>query len=109
MPALHAKRVPEQLNALSLLLHDMFLHRSMKKLYRTLQNTHGYVAIRLPDHDTYCWVCAQAKSQRRGLHTHSQSALTQTGEHLCDEHHDVGSVYRLVTARVEVFDDAIKF
>ena len=67
-PVMNAKRVPEQLNAL--LLHDIFLHRSMEKLNRTLQHTKGYVAFCLPD--TYVWVCAQAESQCWGLHTHTQ-------------------------------------
>ena len=49
---LHAKRVPEALNAL--LLHDIFLHRGMEKVYRTLLHTRGYVAQRLPD--PFCWV-----------------------------------------------------
>ena len=66
----HAKRVPEALNAL--LLHGIFLHRGMEKVYRTLLHTRGYVAQRLPD--PFCWVCAQAKAQRRGLRTHAPLA-----------------------------------
>ena len=67
----------------ALLLHDIFLYRStcMEKLYRILQHTKDHVAIRLPD--TYCWVGAQAKSQRRGLHTHTQLAVSNDQD-LCD-------------------------
>ena len=43
----HAKRVPEELNGI--MLHDIFCHRSMEKIYRTLQNTFGYDPIKLPD------------------------------------------------------------
>jgi hypothetical protein len=39
---LHAKRVPEGLNAT--LLHEIFLHRGMEKVYKTLLHTWGYVA-----------------------------------------------------------------
>ena len=44
---LSAKCAPEALNAL--LLHVIFLHRDMEKVYKTLMHTHGYVAQRLLD------------------------------------------------------------
>ncbi len=62
---LHARRVPEAQNAL--LLRGIFNHRSMEKVFRTLEHTRGYEAVRLPD--VYCAVCARTKAQRRGLHT----------------------------------------
>ena len=101
---LHAKRVPEALNAL--LLHAIFLHRGMEKVYRTLLHTQGYdiVAQHLPD--PFCWVCAQAKAQRRGLRTHASMALLAEAN---DTPGVICRAYVLVTevvqAHVDVFDD----
>ena len=79
---LGAKRVPEALNAL--LLHDIFFHRGMEKVYKTLMHTCGYVAQRLPD--PFCWVCAQSKPQRRGLRTHAKVALLVEGDTKAELH-----------------------
>ena len=99
---LHAKRVPKGLNAT--LLHEIFLHRGMEKVYKTLIHTRGYVAQRLPD--PFCWVCAQAKAQRRGLHQHAPLAL------LADANDTPGVMYQayvlvteVVQAHVDVYDD----
>ena len=67
-------------------------------------HTRGYVAQRLPD--PFCWVCAQAKAQRRGLRTHASMAL------LAEANDTPGVIYRayglvteVVQAHVDVFDD----
>ena len=62
-PVFKVQRTLPELNAG--ILHDIFCHRSMEKVFRTLQNTKGYEAIRLPDYP--CSICAQAKAHRRGL------------------------------------------
>ena len=99
---LHAKRVPDALNAL--LLHDIFLHRGMEKVYRTLLHTRGYEAQRLPD--PFCWVCAQAKAQRRGLRTHAPLALLAEADATPGVfYHAYGLVTEVVQAHVDVFDD----
>ena len=69
--SLHVKRTAEALNAE--MLHSMFCHRSMEQIYRTLQNTQGYIAVRLPD--MFCDVCALIKAKRRGLRSKPLSSL----------------------------------
>jgi len=59
----HVRRTAEALNAE--MLHEIFCHRSMEKIYRTLEHTTGFKAIRLPD--KFCGTCAQMKAKRRGL------------------------------------------
>ena len=87
-----------------LLLHEIFLHCGMEKVYRTLLHTRGYVAQRLPD--PFCWVCAQAKAQMRELRTHAPVALLAEAD---DTPGVLYCAYVLVTeaveARVDVFDD----
>ena len=97
------------------MLHVIFLHRSMEKVYKTLLHTRGYVAQRLPD--PFCWVCAQAKAQRRGLCTHAKAALLVEDDPKAElqefaEHRAPGMLYCayvLVTEAIEacdeVFDD----
>ena len=58
-----APRTQEVLNAET--LHDIFCHRGMEEIFRTLQNTEGYEAMRLPD--GFCAICAQVKAKLRGL------------------------------------------
>ena len=60
---LAARRTIEETN--SCILHDIFSHRNMEKLYRTLLNTVGFEAIRLPD--MFCDTCAQMKPKTRGF------------------------------------------
>jgi hypothetical protein len=68
--ALHVKRVPASHN--SEVLHDIFCHRSMEKIYQTLLHTVGYKAVRLPD--KFCDICAQMRAIRKGL-SHSKVLL----------------------------------
>ena len=68
---LAVRRTVEQMNAG--ILHDIFCHRSMEKIFRTLENTVGYEAVRLPD--VFCSTCAQMKSRARGLKQTSQSHI----------------------------------
>ena len=70
-PMLHVNRTMKALNAE--LLHDIFAHRSMEKIYRTLQNTTGYEAVRLPDF--FCTTCAETKAKARGLRHTSSAAV----------------------------------
>jgi hypothetical protein len=65
------RRTVEEMN--SCILHDIFCHRSMEKIYRTLLNTVGFEAIRLPD--MFCGTCAQMKSKARGLRQQSNSHI----------------------------------
>ena len=60
---LHVKRTTEALNGAA--LHCIFCHRSMEKIYRTLQHTKGYTAQQLPD--GFCDICARIKAKRKGL------------------------------------------
>ena len=46
-------------------LHSTLLHRDAEKIFRTLQNTKGYEAKRLPP--SKCDACAQAKSKKKGI------------------------------------------
>ena len=46
-------------------LHELFNHCGDEKVYRTLQNTKGYEASRVPL--PHCDSCAQANSRRKGL------------------------------------------
>ena len=46
-------------------LHDVLNHTSMEKIFRTLQVTHGYKAVRLPQY--HCSTCAMAKARSFGL------------------------------------------
>ena len=62
-PVLAVHRTPLDINAE--MLHDIFLHKGAEKIYRTLQNTKGYEAVRLPD--VFCDICAKIKARRRGL------------------------------------------
>lgn len=98
-PVLSVRRVPEEVNAL--MLHDIFLHRGMEKIFRTLEHTVGYIAVRLPD--PHCSWCAQAKSQRRGLHTHNTAIVP------VDAEVPVGAAYQLLVlvaqSHVDIYDD----
>ena len=49
--------------ATSQLLHDIFNHASMEKIFQTLGVTKGYKQVRLPDF--HCDACPQAKARRR--------------------------------------------
>ena len=51
--------------ATSQLLHDIFNHASMEKIFQTLGVTKGYKQVRLPDF--HCDACPQAKARRRGI------------------------------------------
>lgn len=55
-------------------LHDIFNHCGMERVYQTLRVTTGYEATRFPDF--HCSTCAMSKSRRRGL-SH-KVLLTQT-------------------------------
>ena len=63
-------RIPESHN--SEILHDIFCHRNMEKIYQTLRHTIGYEAVRLPDF--FCDICAQMRAIRKGL-SHSKVLL----------------------------------
>ena len=69
--SLHVKRTTEALNAE--MLHRMFCHRSMEQIFRTLQHTKGYVAVRLQD--MFCDVCARIKAKRKGLRSKPLASL----------------------------------
>ena len=78
----------------------------MEKVYRTLVHTRGYVAQRLPD--PFCWVCAQAKAQRRGRRTQCRASVAL----LAKADDTPGVLYRayvlvteVIEAHVDVFDD----
>ena len=43
----------------------ILLHSGKDKIFRTLQHTKGYEAVRLPD--LFCDICAKIKARRRGL------------------------------------------
>ena len=74
---LHARSTPLAHNAEA--IHDIFCHCNMEKVYCTLENTHGFKAVRLPD--CFCAICAQTKSQRSGL-SHRRSLRKLIGPEL---------------------------
>jgi hypothetical protein len=62
-PVLAVHRTPLEVNGA--MLHDILLHSGKEKIYRTLQHTKGYDAVRFPD--LFCDICAKIKARRRGL------------------------------------------
>ena len=43
------------------ILHEILMHRSAEKIFRTLENTHGFKPVRLPEY--FCEWCAQAATK----------------------------------------------
>ena len=56
-------------------LHDIFCHCGNEKLTRTLEQTIGFKAHKLPTF--FCPICTQVKARRRGLHQGSWALLTE--------------------------------